>query len=67
MRMTKTVWVLMGNDFPAGVFDDEERARAELEYRKDFDAELVRKRSQDKVGYWRLTPFTLNYGMAPRD
>ena len=60
------LFVIMGNDFPAGVMDDEQKADALCKARMDAQrAELIRL--HDESGkhwsppiYWRAYPFDLN-------
>lgn len=47
-----TVWVLMGNDYPAAVFSDEKLANEAMERKK-------RENGEQRI-YWRLYAFELN-------
>ena len=45
------VWVVMGNDFPEGVYDSEAKAAAAIK---------VYKLNNDQRIYWRAHKFTMN-------
>ena len=55
---TRTFYVIMGNDFPAGVFDDEQAAERICADRNMLNDER-RKQHQLSI-YWRVYPLTLN-------
>jgi hypothetical protein len=52
----KHVWVIMGNDYPEAVFDNEEAAEQDVEARKKLDK--IEHRGMTKI-YWRAYKFTL--------
>lgn len=61
----KSLWVVMGNDYPCGVFNSEERALRWIEQVRSADR--TRKQREGLTGpgvYYRTYPFTLNAGEA---
>lgn len=53
----KDKWVVMGNDFPSGVFSTEEKAKAFVD-RKIEENRLERERGDTKTRiYWRYYKF----------
>jgi hypothetical protein len=55
---TRTLYVIMGNDFPAGVMDDEAAAERLCADRNALNDDR-RNRRQLSI-YWRVYPYTLN-------
>lgn len=57
------LWVLMGNDYPVGVFDSEERANRYADQIRKAERDNARRSGQCGPGiYYRSYPFTLNAG-----
>lgn len=55
----KRLFVIMGNDFPAGVRDDEAAAEALCKERNDAERSLRAAYEMPRI-YWRVYPFDLN-------
>ncbi|WP_189400822.1 MULTISPECIES: hypothetical protein [unclassified Mesorhizobium] len=55
--MSKTVWVIMGNDYPAGVASSEANAEGKIAELKERDK---RRGVRDGAVHWRTYEFTLD-------
>lgn len=55
------LFVIMSNDYPAGVMDDETKAEALVTSRNEADKNMpeVKKHQRGRI-YWRSYPFELN-------
>ena len=55
-----TVYVIMGNDYPAGVMDDKDAAEKLCEARMQRQKDSMAKNQYAPRIYWRTYPFELN-------
>jgi hypothetical protein len=55
----KTVWVLMGNDYPEAVYSSEAKAEAAISEHKEKVKKLNHKYGDAPRIYWRTYGFTV--------